>query len=107
VGAAGTSHGTFQRACARGNLNVALATARELGRLTLEDALALTELLARVGDARFEAAAVRWVARYAEERRPALASLRLAVALVAALADEREGPVAHEALRAIVRRPQL
>jgi len=37
---------------------MALTTARELGRLSLEDALRLTALLARVGDDRYNAAAV-------------------------------------------------
>ncbi len=105
MGAAGSTHGNFQRAVARGNLPVALATARELGPLSLEDALALTELFARIGDERYEQAAVRWVARLAAERRPGLAPLRLAVALLAALPDERDGPAAHDLLRAIVRRP--
>ena len=106
VGAAGTTHGTFQRALARGNVSVALATARELGSLSLDDALALTELLARVGDPRFEAAAVRWLGRLACERRVGLETLRLATALVAALPDEAAGAAAHDLLRrlALLRR---
>ena len=42
MGVAGSTHATFRRAVERGNLPMALVTARELGRLTLEDALALT-----------------------------------------------------------------
>lgn len=104
MGAAGTTHGNFQRAVARGNLPVALATAKELGELSLEDALALTELFARIGDPRFEQAAVRWLGRLACERRPPLATLRLATALVAALPDERDGAAAHELVRLLARR---
>src|SRR3954451_4856005 len=98
VGAAGSTHATFRRAVERGNLPIALVTARELGRLTLDDALALKALLARLGDARFEPAAVRWRGRLAAKARVALESLRLAVALVAALPDERHGPGALELL---------
>lgn len=104
MGAAGTTHGNFQRAVARGNLPVALATARELGNLSLEDALALTELFGRIGDERFEQAAVRWLVRLAAERRPGLDALRLAVALLAALPDPHSGPGAHELLRSLARR---
>jgi len=104
MGAAGSAHGTFRRAIERGNLPMALVTARELGRLTLDDALALTALLARLGDARFDAAAVRWLGRLAIETQVALESLRLATALVAALPDERHGAVAQDLLAALVRR---
>lgn len=104
MGAAGTTHGNFQRAVARGNLPVALATAKELGPLSLEDALALTELFGRIGDARFEAAAVRWLGRLACERRVGLETLRLAAALVATLPDERDGAVARDLLGRLVRR---
>jgi hypothetical protein len=99
----GSTHATFRRAVERGNLPMALVTARELGRLTLDDALALTALLARLGDARFEPAAVRWLGRLAVETQVALESLRLAVALVGSLPDERHGPAAFELLAALVR----
>jgi hypothetical protein len=104
MGAAGSTHGNFQRAVERGNLPVALATAKELGALSLEDALALTELFGRIGDSRFEAAAVRWLARLAAERQPALEALRLATALLAALPDETHGAAAYELLRSLARR---
>jgi len=103
VGAAGSTHATFRRALERGNLPMALVTARELGRLTLEDALGLTALLARLDDARFEPAAVRWLGRLAVETHVALESLRLAVSLVSALPDERHAPAALELLAVLVR----
>jgi hypothetical protein len=44
VDGAGASSSDFKRAIERGNLLVAEATARELGRLTLEEALRLVLL---------------------------------------------------------------
>lgn len=43
--------------------------ARELGRLSLMDALSLVVLYARVSSPKFEPAAVRWLARLALEGR--------------------------------------
>lgn len=100
VGAAGSPHAAFQRACERGNVLLALTTARELGRLSLEDALALTELLARAGDDRFDAAAARFLGRLADERKPTLAGLRLAAAALGELPDD----CATRVLRELVRR---
>lgn len=78
---------------------MALTTARELGQLTLEDALALTEMLARAGDDRFDTAAVRFLGRLVDERKPTLAGVRLAVDALSALPDE----TALRVLREIVR----
>ena len=100
VGAAGSTHGAFRRAVERGNVTLALTTARELGRLSLEDALALTEVLARGRDPLFEAAAVRFLSRLAVERKPSLAALRLAVDALGALPD----PAAARVLRELARR---
>jgi hypothetical protein len=63
----GTAQGRFQRAIANGNLWAAEAAARELGRLPLGSALALTALIAEVAPQRFERAAVRWHGRLALE----------------------------------------
>ena len=49
----------FQTAIERGNLLLAEATARELGRITLDDSLALTALVARHEPARRLRFAVR------------------------------------------------
>ena len=95
----GSPHAAFQRACERGNVLLALTTARELGRLSLEDALALTEVLARTGDARFDAAAVRFLGRLADERKPTLAGIRLAAHALGELPDESAARVLRELLR--------
>jgi hypothetical protein len=60
----------FQRAVERGNLLRAEAAARQLGRLSLTDALEFCDLLARQAPERFERAALRWHARWAAERKP-------------------------------------
>lgn len=100
MGASGSTHGAFQHAVERGNVLLALNLARELGTVSLEDALALTAMLARVGDARYQPAALRWLARYADERRPSVERFAAASALVAALPDEH----AAQALQRLVRR---
>ncbi len=65
-------------------------SAREAGRLPLEDALALVALYARLGDDKFERAAVRWLVRLTEERRLSLAQMQLAAVAVGALRAEPE-----------------
>ena len=87
MGAAGSPHANFQRAVERGNVLLAITVAKELGTLSLEDALALTEMLARVGDERFEPAAVRWLGRLAAERAPSLRGIQLAAEALSALPD--------------------
>lgn len=99
MGAAGSTHGAFQKAVDRGNVFMALALARELGRLSLEDALLLTEMLARAEDHRFEVAAVRLLGRFIDERKPTLAGVRLAADALERLPDES----AFRVLRILVR----
>lgn len=100
MGAAGSTHGAFARALERDNVQVALNLAKELGALSLDDALDLTAMLAHAGDSRFERAAVRWIGKVAEERELSLKLLAAAVQLVASLPDVD----AHRSLRALVRR---
>ena len=57
----------FTRAVERGNAVIAEATARELGSLTLEEALRLLFLYAEKEPIKFERAALRWLSRYATE----------------------------------------
>jgi hypothetical protein len=79
---------------------MALAAADDLPQpLSLECALMLTELFARVGDERFDAAAVRFLGRLAQERHPTLAGVRLATEAASALPDERCVRILRELVR--------
>jgi hypothetical protein len=76
--------------------------ARELGGLSLADALSLCELLANVDPARYERAALRWLQRFIDERLPPLAEVALAAS---ALSELRHGNrnVGIEALKPLLR----
>jgi hypothetical protein len=84
----GTAHGRFQRAIHSRNVQNAEVAAREMGGLSLTDALLLCELLANVDPSRYERAALRWLARFIDERLPRLAEVALAAS---ALAELRHG----------------
>jgi hypothetical protein len=84
----GTPHGRFTRAVANGNLRGAEMAARELGQLSLDDALRLCLLLAEHDPSRFDRAALRWLERYIAERLPPLAEIALAAT---AFAEVRYG----------------
>lgn len=81
----GSAHGRLTRALARRDLFQAELAARELERLSLDDALQLTYLYAERGSPKYERAALRWLERYVAEGAPNLRD----VALVAALLAER------------------
>src|SRR5262249_48323701 len=81
----GTPHGRFQRAIDRRHVPQAEIAAREIGQLSLIDALALVACYARTGHPKFDQAAVRWLTRLAEERDPSLRDVRLAVTALEAL----------------------
>jgi hypothetical protein len=59
----GSAHGRFTRALAQRNLTAAQIAARELGALSLADALDYLVLLAELQPARAPAAALRWHGR--------------------------------------------
>jgi hypothetical protein len=84
----GTAAGRFQRAIVRGHVLAAEIAAREMGGLSLADALSLCELLAKVDPARYERVALRWLGRFIEERSPPLTEVALAAS---ALAELRHG----------------
>ena len=84
----GTPHGRFQRAIHRRHVQNAEMAAREMGGLSLADALVLCELLANADPARYERAALRWLQRFLDERVPPLTEVALASA---ALAELRHG----------------
>ena len=69
MGDSGTSRARFQRAIERRQLLPAEAAAREIGHLSLADALELLLLIAAVQSDRFNAAAARWHARFVVETR--------------------------------------
>ena len=98
----GTPHGRFQRAIARRHLHAAEMAAREMGGLSLSDALSLCELLANADPARYERAALRWLQRFIDERLPPLTEVALAAS---ALAELRHGNrnAGVEALKRLLR----
>jgi hypothetical protein len=108
VTADGSPLSRFRRAIDHGSVLLAVAAARELGRLDLSDALALVELMAAKRDVNFERAALRWHARFEQE----VAGITLeeaALALNALVALDRlpgDG-TAQEALAALLRRHGL
>ena len=63
----GHSYGIFQKALQRRDVVAALAAARELPQLSLEDALELTLLVARKDPRRHPRVAARWLRRSLEE----------------------------------------
>lgn len=81
-----STHAVFQHAIERRNLLSAEAAARELGRLSLADALDFLLLLSEKDPARFDPAAARWHARFVlEARRLPLADSQLLLGAVAGL----------------------
>ena len=98
----GTAHGRFERAIHRRHVHAAEMAAREMGGLSLADALLLCELLANADPARYERAALRWLQRFIDERLPPLTEVALAAS---ALAELRHGHrnVGVEALKRLLR----
>src|SRR5437867_9537833 len=86
----GAAHGRFQRAIHRGHVQAAEMAAREMGGLSLSDALSLCELLANVDPARYERAALRWLQRFIDERLPPLTEVALAATALAEVRPRRE-----------------
>ena len=85
----GSAYVRFRRALETGNELLVLATARELPRVPLEDALRIC-LLLRGGDPdRYERAAMRWLGRFAlEARGVTIHALRVAADALDALPDQ-------------------
>jgi hypothetical protein len=98
--AQGHPRSQFRRAIQRGNLTGAEECAREMGVVSLGEALDLVVLVAESAPARLDRFAVRWAARLADERRLTLAELDLAVTALRALPSPR----AADALRALITR---
>jgi hypothetical protein len=68
----GTARGRFQRAIHARHVQNAEMAAREMGSVSLADALSLCELLAATDPKRYERAALRWLQRFIDERLPPL-----------------------------------
>jgi len=100
----GTPRGRFQRAIHSRHVQNAEIAAREMGGLSLADALLLCELLANTDPARYERAALRWLQRFIDERLPPLTEVALAAS---ALAELRYGQrnVGVETLKHLLRHP--
>jgi hypothetical protein len=77
--------------------------AREMGGLSLADALMLCGLLAKADAARYERAALRWLQRFIDERLPRLSEVALAGS---ALGELRHGQrnIGIETLKHMLRR---
>ena len=72
--------------------------AREIGQLSLIEALALVACYARTGSPEFDKAAVRWLARLAEERDSTLRGIRLAANALEAFANLKHHDLAEKML---------
>jgi hypothetical protein len=81
----GTAHGRFQRALERRNVREAEMAAKEIGQLSMIDALSLVVCYARTECPKFDQAAVRWLERLAAERDASLRDIRLAAAALEGL----------------------
>ena len=68
----GSPYAVFRRALKNGNLWVAEAEAREMRRVSLEDAYELVCLFAEKESPKYERAAIKWLRRYLDEREPTL-----------------------------------
>ena len=86
VGEHRSAHAVFQHAVQARQLLNAEAAARQLGRLSLADALDFLLLLSEKDPARFDPAAARWHARFVlEARRLPLADSQMLLGAVAGL----------------------
>ena len=93
----------FRRAIEAGNVLVAEATARELGRIGLGEALELTALVARHDRVRGRRVAARWLERWlAETPAPTIDEAAMVVGNLAALGGGSHG-TALAALRDLLR----
>ena len=97
--AQGHPRAIFKRACERGNLLIAETTAREIGRISLQEALWLTALIALKDPRRRPRVAARWLQRFLEEHPSAtIEEVLLAAGALAALG----GPGHEDAAAALI-----
>lgn len=99
--ATGHPRAIFQRAIKSGNLVVAEVTAREIGRISLTEALELTALIALKDSRRHGRAGARWMRRFLEENeRAGLDDVAFVAGCLSALGG-REHEAAVTALRTV------
>jgi hypothetical protein len=92
----GSAHGRFQRAIRNRNLLNAEIAAREIGELSLPDALAFCLLLADLEPARWSRAIARWHARFVlEASRMTVDESMLALSAAKALAGSQRATAAY------------
>jgi hypothetical protein len=104
----GSAHGSFTRAIAQRNLAAAEIAAKQLGGLSLVDALDYLVLLAELRPDRAQAAALRWHGRLELEASTlTLVESHLALSALTALVtgDREAAPVLKRLLRRV--RPTL
>jgi hypothetical protein len=100
VQAKGHSHAHFQHSIRLGHLLSAETAARQLGRLSHADALALTLLIKEKAPGRFPRTAARWHARLVMDTAEiGLADSQLLLAALAALPDPRAAKAISELCR--------
>jgi hypothetical protein len=87
----------FRRAIERRNLWGAEDAARELGRLSLDDALQLVRLYADRESPKYERAALRWLERYTVERSPSLRDLAVMAGSLAEATRDGDLPPLRDA----------
>jgi hypothetical protein len=97
----GHPRAVFDRAIERGNLPVAEATLRELGRPSLVELLELTALIAQKDPRRHGRVATRWLQRYLEARVDATIEEALLIAAALQQLGGHAHGVALAALRAM------
>jgi hypothetical protein len=103
----GRPYPRFKRALQSGNATLAWSAALEVGRLELDDALALCLLQAGGDGGRYDAAALRWHSRFcAETRGVTTAEAQLLLAALAALPHDGGGTAAVTLL-GVLRRHRL
>jgi hypothetical protein len=107
-GAASTSQGDprtiFRRALEHDNLVLAEVTAREIGRVTIAEALELTALVARKQPHRYGRFAARWLCLWLEEHEKAtLDDVELLVSNLRCLATAKDHASALATLRKVAR----
>jgi len=102
ITAQGHPRAIFHRAIERGNLAVAEVTAREMGKVSLAEALELVALIAFKDPRRHGRAGARWVRRYLEENESAGLDDVVFVAGCLSALGGRDHAAAVAALRAVV-----